>query len=437
MTLALALVLAAAAEPPTFDALVKETSAANTPIVLDVFTTWCKPCLELEKTTLTNPTVLAALSKARLIRYDAERGPGVEVAERFGIHSYPSVLLLTPEGTLMTSLVGRSPVDFIAEVTPLLPVASVRGPFTDEALAKKDVDPRALYIAGLTLAKKAPAKAAALFARAAARDPDGAAGVRGEATALGARYQYEAALTEAKIKALAMMAEGDPSASATIDALGMLSKYPGQFDVAKAKATGARIGASLAKSKNKAGLNGLVYAQLALTDTDGALVTAKALEAIATDTGSLDTVAEAYFQANQKEKAIEVEEAALKAQPSRALKANLARFQSEEPSLPPFEPVRNPLPDPEPEKSPMTAFFDAQRQLGAALAGACAASAGNVKMAYVRLTFTGPTVTKAVAFDIETPPALKQCLEKNAKGKLSPMLRDSKHIDVQVPFPLR
>ncbi len=304
MNFAFALALAVAVEPPSFDALVKETSATNTPIVIDVFTTWCKPCAELEKTTFSNAKVIAALSKARFIRYDAERGPGVEVADRFAINSYPSVLLLTPDGTLMTRLIAQTPEGFVAEVAPLLPIAGVSGPFTDDALAKKDADPRALYVAGVQAMKSAPAKAMALLTRAAARDADGSAGVRGLAQTHLAKEQYRVALLDAKMKALLAMAQGDPGAPSTVDALGSLSQFPGQYDQAQAKATGARISAALAKAKNTGALNQLLYAQLALMDTDGALVTAKALEVLSQgDANSLDSVAEAYFQSNQKEKA--------------------------------------------------------------------------------------------------------------------------------------
>ncbi len=437
LTIAVWLALAAP-ETRSFDALTAEAKANHTPLVVDVFTTWCKPCAMLEKTVFANPKVVEALSKARFVRYDAERGAGVEVAERFAINSYPTILVLTADGTVVGQLTpSPSPEAFIASVAPLLVLASVEGPFTDEALAKKDVDPRALYVAGLKAMRASPpnpAKAAAWFDQASAKDSDNRAGVKSRAITEAARVRYAQGLRALQVKALLELVQGDPASPATVDALGMLSQFAGSYDPAAAKAAAERLRGALAASKNANQLNLLVYSQLALLDTDGALATAKVLEALNPDPNTLDTVAEAYFQANQKERAIAIEEAALKAMSNAGLRANLQRFKTEEPAPPPFG-GSNPLADFAPaSRGPGMTFFAAQQAAGAQLTDACRTLSGKARSAWVRLTFTGEKVTKAVAFDVETPAPIRQCLQSKALGLVSHELSEHSPVELEVRF---
>ena len=432
LILALTAMLGATPEPLSFEALVKETSASHTPIVMDLYTTWCRPCLEMENTVFHDPSVLEVLSKARFVRYDAERGPGIAVAEALGVYGYPTVILLTPEGTEIARPQSHDPGPFLEELKPLLALATVKGPFTEEAAGAKDADARVIYIAALKLKSSNPAKAATLFEQAAARDESASLGVRGIAVEQAARLRYVAAIVPAKLRALESLANGDPENDTTVAALGTLSRFPG-FDAAAARALGERVRAQLVKSKNGAQLNALIYSQLALHDLEGALSSAKVLEALNPSPFELDSVAEAYFQAGQKEKAIEVEEAALKRAPDRsALRENLQRFKTQAPTLPVFE-GPNPLTafdSPPPVDPEMTE----KRLLGAAIADACRSVAGRTHGAHLRVSFTAEKITKSLAYDLETPAALRQCVEKKSKGKTSKILSGYTDVELDVPF---
>jgi thiol-disulfide isomerase/thioredoxin len=186
-------------------------------IVLDAFTSWCKPCKMVDQVVFADPKVKVALKNVRLAKYDTERGDGVEVAQRFGISTWPTVLVLTPDGTLVGKIGSQEPASFIAELAPLERLAAAPGPFTAEALARPDADPRSLLIGGLLASRKSPpdqSSAQALFERAAASDADGKAGVRLRATSLAAEGRYVAALTalltaELDVRAKAARADGD------------------------------------------------------------------------------------------------------------------------------------------------------------------------------------------------------------------------------------
>ncbi len=440
ISLVLTMVLAgSAAEMKPFDALIAETSASNTPIVVDVFTTWCKPCAAMEREVFPKPVVVAALKTARFVRYDAERGAGIEFAERFGVTGFPTVLVLTPDGMQVGRATSQEAVAFATEIGPMISLASVKGPFTDEAVAKKDTDARVVYIAGLKALRDSPspAKALALFDQAAARDVDGSKGVKYQAITSAAGLRYREGVTALKVKALLELAQGDPLSGNTLEALGSLSTLSGAFDLAKAKAEGVRIRAAVAASKNSNVLNELIYVQLALTDTDGALATAKALEALNPGPNELDTVAEAYFQANQKEKAIEIEEKIVKASPKdKAFAASLERFKAEEPAPPPYM-GRNPLSAFEATGRKVNFYFQELSKIGSTLSDACAGSAGALPATYVRLGFTGTKVSKAVAFDSEAPATLRKCLEAAARKRISTVLAGMPSVDVEVRFPVK
>ncbi len=438
--LVLLLALASTTETRTFKAVTDEASTSGSPIVLDLFTVWCKPCAALEKEVFANPSVVAALAKhkAKLIRYDAERGEGLPVAEAYNVHEYPTVLVLAPDGTLLARVTGQSPDEFIAEAAPLLAIAAVKGPFTDEVVSKKDADPRAIFIAGLQALNGRvpnPGKAAGLFDAAAARDTSNALGVKAQAMPMAAQARYMGALKALQVKTLTEMAQGDPASEKTLSAYGALSAYQGAFDPAAMQSNGVRLRKALTESKNVGALSSLVYAQFGLLDFNGALETAKAIEAMSPSPDVLDTVAEAYFQANQKEKAVEVESAAYKAMPIPPLKANLERFKTEEPSPPQFHGVSPLAALEKPAAGPMAMVESEVSRLGSTLADACAPLKGSSSGTYVRLAFKGPKVARSVAFDSEAPAALRACLEKNAKTLSTVIFVDGK-LDVRVTFAL-
>jgi cytochrome c biogenesis protein CcdA/thiol-disulfide isomerase/thioredoxin len=72
------------------------------PVLLDMWATWCKNCLVMDKTTLADPEVNAALSQYVKIKFQAEdpdSSPAREVMQHFGAVGLPTYVILTPNGT--------------------------------------------------------------------------------------------------------------------------------------------------------------------------------------------------------------------------------------------------------------------------------------------------------------------------------------------------
>ena len=70
------------------------------PVLIDMWATWCKNCLTMDKTTLVDPSVKAALEGFVKIKFQAEspdESPAREVMQRFGAVGLPTYVVLTPK----------------------------------------------------------------------------------------------------------------------------------------------------------------------------------------------------------------------------------------------------------------------------------------------------------------------------------------------------
>jgi thiol:disulfide interchange protein DsbD len=71
----------------------------QSPVLIDLWATWCKNCLTMDKTTLADPAVTAALSGYVKVKFQAEspdESPTREVMQRFGAIGLPTYVILRP-----------------------------------------------------------------------------------------------------------------------------------------------------------------------------------------------------------------------------------------------------------------------------------------------------------------------------------------------------
>jgi thiol-disulfide isomerase/thioredoxin len=95
-------------ESLNFEDALKKAATEHRLVLIDFFTTWCGPCKMLDKQTWSNPEVQAALQeKVIALKIDAEKE--AELAKRYNIDAYPSMVILTPDGTLKDKYVGFMP----------------------------------------------------------------------------------------------------------------------------------------------------------------------------------------------------------------------------------------------------------------------------------------------------------------------------------------
>jgi thioredoxin:protein disulfide reductase len=86
-------------QPSLVDGLVA-AQKANTPVIVDMWATWCKNCVVMDETTLKDPEVKAALAGYTRIKFQAEdpdASPAKEVMQKVGAVGLPAYVILRPK----------------------------------------------------------------------------------------------------------------------------------------------------------------------------------------------------------------------------------------------------------------------------------------------------------------------------------------------------
>lgn len=89
------------------DALAK-SKQENKYIFVDFYTGWCPPCLHMVQHIFTDDQVGDAMNETFVnLKYDAEKGAGVELAKRYNVRGYPTCLVLDSEGNVVEKVGGN------------------------------------------------------------------------------------------------------------------------------------------------------------------------------------------------------------------------------------------------------------------------------------------------------------------------------------------
>jgi thiol-disulfide isomerase/thioredoxin len=94
-------------EGKPFAEVLRRAKAENKPVMLDVVAAWCGPCKIMDKTTFSDPGVVAWAKKTVIpARVDAEKGEGRRISARYQAFSFPTVVFLDGDGNEIDRLVG-------------------------------------------------------------------------------------------------------------------------------------------------------------------------------------------------------------------------------------------------------------------------------------------------------------------------------------------
>lgn len=87
----------------------------NKLIFLDIYASWCGPCKKLKAKTFPDESV-GAFYNANFINFaiDAEKGEGINLASRYGVRAYPTLLFVDGNGKVIAKTMGyHNPDEFL------------------------------------------------------------------------------------------------------------------------------------------------------------------------------------------------------------------------------------------------------------------------------------------------------------------------------------
>ncbi len=91
----------------SFQEALAKAKKENKLVFLDAYTSWCGPCKMLEKTTFKSKEVGKVFNKHFVnIHIDMEKGNGPNIARKYQVRAYPTLLILKPNGQQVKRMLG-------------------------------------------------------------------------------------------------------------------------------------------------------------------------------------------------------------------------------------------------------------------------------------------------------------------------------------------
>lgn len=277
--LALTTALGSAPVPePAFQKVLDEAGAAGKPVFLDVYTTWCGPCRRLAAEVLPASQVRRALGGYRVQRYDAERGYGIDVAARYQVDRYPTLLVVNPEGLEIARIREQTVEGLARALDEWRPLAATRLKGSGD-----EADAPVLLVRGVVLDHQGRGELARqLYDLAEAMDPNDARGLASRAAFRKLRQEMSKQFVRNRAGALLGFAEKYPGTELAARALAAVAQIAPAMRPSEAKVREVAQGVvrRLVAKKDALALHALAWSLLDLGFPDLALEAARGAEAV-------------------------------------------------------------------------------------------------------------------------------------------------------------
>lgn len=165
----------------SWDEVLASAKSQNQYVFVDFYTTWCGPCKRLDKITYQDAAVVEFLGSTVAVKYDAEKGVGIELAKEYKVGAYPTLVIIGPDGNEVDRHIGYlGPEDFVTVLEGYTRGIGTLSEY-EEKLAANPEDLELMSMVAFKYADRAMAEeAVTLFEKIMAADPDDKLGKRAE-----------------------------------------------------------------------------------------------------------------------------------------------------------------------------------------------------------------------------------------------------------------
>lgn len=168
-------------EKGTFKEVLGKAKSEQKILMIDFFTDWCKWCVELDKKVYTDKDVVEFANKNQINwKIDAEKGEGIELAKKYAVNGFPTIVFVDGNGDEVDRIVGYMPAkDFLKRIKEFNEGKNTYG-YNKKILEKNPDDIAANYNMGERIITNDNdyKKAESYFKKVIEKDPDNKAGYK-------------------------------------------------------------------------------------------------------------------------------------------------------------------------------------------------------------------------------------------------------------------
>ncbi len=109
-------------ETSSFNEALSKAKREGKLLFLDCYTTWCGPCKMMTRDIFPQPEVGRVFNERFVsIKIDMEKGEGIELAKRYEVKAYPTMLLIDGEGKVVKTILGALQAPQLIEAVTTIP----------------------------------------------------------------------------------------------------------------------------------------------------------------------------------------------------------------------------------------------------------------------------------------------------------------------------